>query len=116
MTLSFQIAPNALLSKPTLLLRPASLRQTRRLTKWKAAAEDEVKPIEIVPPPEGVTMPPRYPNIPPGKFGFVDFAERWNSRAAMIGFFGILIVELIANQGILQLAGFDVGSGLGFEF
>jgi hypothetical protein len=33
-----------------------------------------------------------------------------------IGFFGILIVEAIANKGILEMAGFTVGGGLGFEF
>jgi len=33
----------------------------------------------------------------------------------MIGFFGILILELITNKGILELLGFSVGSGLGFE-
>jgi len=83
----------------------------------RAVAEDEeVETVEVVPPPEGVTQPNRFPDIPPPSFGFVENAERLNGRAAMIGFVGILIVELIANRGILQLAGFDVGSGLGFEF
>merc|ERR1712176_608554 len=43
-------------------------------------------------------------------------AERWNSRAAMVGFFSLLFVELIAGKGLLELLGFNVGNGLGFEF
>lgn len=66
--------------------------------------------------PEGVTLPPRIPVTPESKFGFVKGAERLNSRAAMLGFFGILIVEAIANKGIFEMAGFEVGKGLGFEF
>jgi hypothetical protein len=49
-------------------------------------------------------------------FGFVDFAERINSRAAMLGFFGILIVELVLGKGLFEMAGFNVGNGLPFEF
>lgn len=66
--------------------------------------------------PEGVSEPPRIPVSPESKFGFVKGAERLNSRAAMLGFFGILIVEAIANKGIFEMAGFEVGKGLGFEF
>jgi hypothetical protein len=33
-----------------------------------------------------------------------------------LGFFGILLVEAIANRGVLEMAGFTVGNGLGFEF
>jgi len=39
-----------------------------------------------------------------------------NSRAAMIGFFALLAVEAIANKGLLQMLGLQVGKGLGFEF
>jgi hypothetical protein len=49
-------------------------------------------------------------------FGFVKGAERLNSRAAMLGFFGILLVEAIAHKGVFEMAGFEVGKGLGFEF
>lgn len=66
--------------------------------------------------PEGVTLPPRIPVSPESKFGFVKGAEKLNSRAAMLGFFGILIVEAIANKGIFEMVGFEVGKGLGFEF
>jgi len=37
------------------------------------------------------------------------------SRAAMIGFFGIIIVEAIAGKGILNMLGLTVGGGLGIE-
>ena len=35
---------------------------------------------------QGVTQPPATPAIPPAKFGFVENAERINSRAAMVRF------------------------------
>ena len=34
------------------------------------------------------------------------------SRAAMIGFFALLLVEAVANKGILELIGVKVGGGL----
>ena len=33
---------------------------------------------------QGVTQPPREPEVPPATFGFVDNAERINSRACMV--------------------------------
>ena len=33
---------------------------------------------------QGVTQPPESPTLPPATFGFVDNAERLNSRAAMV--------------------------------
>lgn len=65
--------------------------------------------------PQGVSQPPVQPSAPPALFGFVDFAEKMNSRAAMIGFFALLAVEAITGQSLLQLMGFEIGSGLGFE-
>uniref|UniRef100_A0A383VTA9 Uncharacterized protein n=1 Tax=Tetradesmus obliquus TaxID=3088 RepID=A0A383VTA9_TETOB len=66
--------------------------------------------------PQGVVEPPRVPTTPEPRFGFVKWAEKINSRAAMLGFFGILLVEAIAHKGIFEMAGFTVGQGLGFEF
>lgn len=63
-------------------------------------------------PPKGVTQPPRSPVVPPPKFGFVDNAEVLNSRAAMIGFFALLLVEAVFNKGLLELMGVTVGKGL----
>ncbi|KAK9816024.1 hypothetical protein WJX74_009130 [Apatococcus lobatus] len=67
-------------------------------------------------PPKGVTQPPSKPATPPAWFGFVDNAERQNSRAAMIGFFSLLILEFVTKKGILELLGLKTGGGLGFEF
>jgi hypothetical protein len=33
-----------------------------------------------------------------------------------IGFFALLLLELVAGQGILDLVGINTGNGLGFEF
>lgn len=73
------------------------------------------RPATIVPfaaPPRGVTQPPRSPVTPPPKFGFVENAEVLNSRAAMIGFFSLLLVEAVAGKGLLELIGVTVGKGL----
>ena len=40
------------------------------------------------------------------RFGFVDFAETWNGRLAMIGLIIGLSTELITGQGILVQMGF----------
>lgn len=66
--------------------------------------------------PEGVTQPPVVPETPLLRFGFVDWAEKMNSRAAMIGFFALLAVEAIAGKGLLELMGLTIGNGLPFEF
>ncbi|KAF8060477.1 OHP1 [Scenedesmus sp. PABB004] len=65
--------------------------------------------------PAGVSAPPRTPTTPLARFGFVQWAEKINSRAAMLGFFGILLVEALAGKGVFELAGFTVGQGLGFD-
>ncbi|BDA49558.1 probable light-harvesting complex-like protein OHP1, chloroplastic [Coccomyxa sp. Obi] len=67
-------------------------------------------------PPKRVTQPPVQPEVPQAKFGFVESAEILNSRAAMLGFFGILLVEALAGKGIFEMVGISVGNGLGFEF
>ena len=42
---------------------------------------------------------------PPPRFGFVEFAETWNGRLAMMGFVIGLATELLTGQGILQQIG-----------
>jgi hypothetical protein len=42
---------------------------------------------------------------PAPRFGFVDFAETWNGRLAMLGFVIGLATELLTGQGILQQIG-----------
>lgn len=66
--------------------------------------------------PPGVPPPPIVPVIEPGKFGFVDNAETMNSRASMIGWWSLLLVELVAGKGLLELLGFTVGKGINFTF
>jgi ferrochelatase len=42
---------------------------------------------------------------PTPRFGFVEFAETWNGRMAMMGFVFGLATELLTGQGILQQIG-----------
>ena len=42
---------------------------------------------------------------PAPRFGFVEFAETWNGRLAMLGFVIGLATELLTGQGILQQIG-----------
>ncbi len=42
---------------------------------------------------------------PNPRFGFVEFAETWNGRLAMMGFVIGLATELLTGQGILQQIG-----------
>eukprot|EP00243_Klebsormidium_subtile_P004405 TRINITY_DN18389_c0_g1_i1.p1 TRINITY_DN18389_c0_g1~~TRINITY_DN18389_c0_g1_i1.p1 ORF type:complete len:147 (-),score=1.95 TRINITY_DN18389_c0_g1_i1:333-773(-) len=62
--------------------------------------------------PPGVEPPRQEPRLPQNLVGFTENAEVWNSRAGMIGIFGIALVELIANRGILEMVGITVGKGL----
>ncbi|KIZ05746.1 hypothetical protein MNEG_2217 [Monoraphidium neglectum] len=71
--------------------------------------------VRAVQLPSGVSAPRRTPVAPEPKFGFVNWAEKINGRAAMIGFMGTLLVEAIAHRGFLELIGLTVGNGLGFE-
>lgn len=66
--------------------------------------------------PKKVTVPSKFPYKKLQIFGFVENAERLNSRLSMIGFFGILFLEFLINKGILDVFGLNTGSGLGFEF
>jgi len=64
---------------------------------------------------------------PTSRFGFVEFAETWNGRLAMLGFVIGLGTELLTGQGILdsdrsrlnlkhifKLPGFPIFWGLAF--
>ncbi len=54
-------------------------------------------------------MTPSQPTVAPKleepKFGFNDYAERLNGRAAMIGFVATLLIEYITGQGLLSWLG-----------
>lgn len=45
------------------------------------------------------------PQLEEPKFGFNEYAERLNGRAAMIGFLLTLIIEYSTNQGLLKWLG-----------
>jgi len=45
------------------------------------------------------------PKLNESKFGFNDYAERLNGRAAMIGFLLTLAIEATTGQGILSWLG-----------
>ncbi|MEC4816152.1 MAG: chlorophyll a/b-binding protein [Scytonema sp. PMC 1069.18] len=45
------------------------------------------------------------PKLEEPKFGFNEYAERLNGRAAMIGFVIILVIEYVTNQGVLSWLG-----------
>jgi len=66
--------------------------------------------------PPGVPPPPIIPTMEPATFGFVENAERMNSRAACVGFFSLLAVEGIFGKGLLEIVGVDVGHGIAFTF
>ncbi len=51
----------------------------------------------IVPPQPTIT-----PKLESPKFGFNDYAERLNGRAAMIGFSLALLIEYFTGQGLLS--------------
>jgi len=44
-------------------------------------------------------------NASASRFGFVEFAETWNGRLAMLGFVIGLGTELLTGQGILYQIG-----------
>ena len=45
------------------------------------------------------------PDLEDPKFGFNSYAERLNSRAAMIGFAAILLIEYLTGKGFLAWLG-----------
>ena len=80
------------------------------------AYQEKAAQAKLVASPPGVPPPPMVPQIEPGKFGFVENAERWNSRASMVGWWSLLLVELVAGKGLLEMMGFTVGKGINFTF
>ncbi|AUT02683.1 MULTISPECIES: chlorophyll a/b-binding protein [Nostocales] len=45
------------------------------------------------------------PKLEEPKFGFNEYAERLNGRAAMIGFLLMVVIEYVTNQGVLSWLG-----------
>lgn len=51
------------------------------------------------------SQPTITPKLEEPKFGFNDYAERLNGRAAMLGFVIALAIEYITGQGVLSWLG-----------
>jgi hypothetical protein len=51
------------------------------------------------------TKPSVTPKIEEPRFGFNEYAERLNGRAAMIGFVLLIVIEYVTNQGVLSWLG-----------
>ncbi|MGK7904849.1 MAG: hypothetical protein AB4352_26280 [Hormoscilla sp.] len=51
--------------------------------------------------------PTTTPKLDEPKFGFNDYAERLNGRAAMIGFAIALLIEFLTGQGLLAWLGLN---------
>ncbi|MBE9116886.1 hypothetical protein IQ249_13345 [Lusitaniella coriacea LEGE 07157] len=45
------------------------------------------------------------PKLNEPKFGFNDYAERLNGRAAMVGFLLTFVIEALTGQGVLSWLG-----------
>lgn len=54
-----------------------------------------------------VPQPTTTPKLEDSKFGFNQYAERLNGRAAMIGFLITLVIEYITGQGVLAWLGLN---------
>ena len=54
---------------------------------------------------EPSTQPTETPKLEDPKFGFNDYAERLNGRAAMVGFLLVLAIEYFTGQGLLSWLG-----------
>jgi len=57
---------------------------------------------------ESTPTPPKptvIPQVLEPKFGFNDYAERLNGRAAMVGFVITVAIEYITGQGVLAWLG-----------
>ena len=66
----------------------------KRIEENKAKLER----AKIVASPPGVPPRPWSPSWRPARSRFVENAERWNSRASAVGWWSLLLVELVAGK------------------
>lgn len=57
------------------------------------------------PTPTSPQSEPASLNQPDPAFGWTAYAEQINGRFAMIGFVGLLLLEVLTNQGLLSWLG-----------
>ncbi|MBE9128330.1 MULTISPECIES: chlorophyll a/b-binding protein [unclassified Coleofasciculus] len=55
--------------------------------------------------PVSETISQQSTNPPEPAFGWTPYAEQINGRFAMIGFIGLLVLELLTGQGLLHWLG-----------
>jgi|EP00670_Eutreptiella_braarudii_P000726 hypothetical protein len=65
---------------------------------------------------QDVPEPRASPKFTESPIGFVKNAEIFNSRAAMVGFFALLLVEALLGQPLLTFIGIEVGQGIDIGF
>ncbi|NCJ06392.1 hypothetical protein GS597_07680 [Synechococcales cyanobacterium C] len=53
-----------------------------------------------------MTQPSQAPKLAQPKYGFNDYVERLNGRAAMIGLLAAVVIELLTGYGVLDWLGF----------
>jgi hypothetical protein len=51
------------------------------------------------------SQPTVSPKLEEPKFGFNEYAERLNGRAAMIGFLLVVVIEYVTDKGVLSWLG-----------
>ncbi|CAI5511822.1 unnamed protein product [Closterium sp. Naga37s-1] len=94
----------------------ASLRQLQQPAAVPVLPARRSVTVRAAKLPAGIPSPKVEPNIPKPFWGFTENAESWNSRAAMIGLFGVIILEAVAGRGILEMIGVEIGNGLDLPF
>lgn len=52
-----------------------------------------------------MTQPSRVPKFSQPRYGFNQYVERLNGRAAMIGFVMAIVVEMVTGHGVLTWLG-----------
>ena len=55
--------------------------------------------------PGAMVQPTQVPKLEQPKFGFNDYAERLNGRAAMVGFVLALVIEYVTGKCVLEWLG-----------
>jgi hypothetical protein len=52
-----------------------------------------------------MTQPTQVPKLSNPKYGFNDYVERLNGRAAMVGLIAVVVIEVLTGEGVLTWLG-----------